>query len=84
MSEWRPIKSATAADGDIIVGWWDGEKVWSDVAGDMVFLDPSNVLWRQQISSYEDLPYRRGFRHRNGPHMATHWMPLPAAPSKEK
>jgi hypothetical protein len=35
--------------------------------------------WWQTISSRDDRPMRRGYRHRNGAQWATHWWPLPTS-----
>lgn len=74
MDNWKPIEDAPSDDRDILVGWWDGETEWSEARQDFYFT--TEPVWLCAISSREDRPYRRGYRHRNGAH-GTHWCDLP-------
>lgn len=62
---WRDISTAPHDDKDILVGGWLEDAREAENG------------WHVVISSYEDKPYRRGFRHRNGANWARLWMPMP-------
>lgn len=73
---WQPIETAPKDDRDILVGAWMTE------SGEPLAEFQPPEKWFCVISSRDDRDYRRGYRHRNGADWATHWAPLPPAPSQ--
>jgi hypothetical protein len=57
--EWRPISEAPK-DGDILIGWHDGER-WRRALG-----------WREKFTRAPEFEF------------ATHYVPLPPAPTEDK
>ena len=74
--EWQPIETAPKDHTELIAGWWH------TADEDEPATEP---VWKWYKSSYEVYPDRRGFRHRNGACLATHWMlpPEPPAPQAQ-
>ena len=67
---WQDISSAPQTDEDILV-LAHNNVLWDEKNQKNIYLEPFIA-----ISSYEDQPYRRGFRHRNGVQGVTKWRPL--------
>lgn len=61
---WRDIETDPPGTEEILVGGFDAE-------------DNPNQ-WKVALSQREDLPWRRGFNHRNGARWATYWAAVPA------
>ncbi|WAP69060.1 hypothetical protein [Jiella pelagia] len=90
---WRDIQNDPPPKDftEILVGWWHdpaehGPLSYKDEYGSQNLnpnFDLTKPVWVCCKSSYEDYGHRRGFNHRNGACLATHWQHLPAAPKKE-
>lgn len=92
LPKWHPLEELPEELKDfteILVGWWEypdpENPIRKESTDGWPLIDPNTDVtkpfWRVALSQYEDLGYRRGFRHRNGACEATHYRLLSTPPS---